>query len=506
MKTLKLFSLIACMILCGLTANAQIKVLQTPDEAEYFIKGDLNIQKGSNGAPEYTLKNVCTKGIDFKMQNVFKGKVTDKEDVAFTFEDASTSYNGGFENNVLQYWRFDEFEKVWIPESEVRQGEQDIVSNKYMNVVLVVDCSSSLGTDFESVKSNTLYFVNQLFNASPEGNIRLGIIGFSSIKETKVYDIKPLNSSTKNDVEDFVKGLAKGNGTALYYSMDKALEMLETDSKLIKIDEYLGSYLITFTDGIDQQSQNPKKDIFVAEDYYSYLRPILKETTTRKRIHGKNIETHIISVKGKDITSDRLEMKFDSDLKGICDYYEKMDNIGKLREKFNQLSKRLIDRNLQLVCYVPMAFKGKVGWTFKSIKQEPVIKPEPIVEQPLPTKKDKMFLGVNLGTGIDIGSWNGFDLTVGADVAFPINKTLNLGGYAYFGLTGLGVGGLTVIDFKNESSFVGGLGLAVSGDYEWVGVELKGGYKFANGIYLTSTFSTSGVFLFNFGYDFGRFL
>lgn len=40
MKTLKLFSLIACMILCGLTANAQTKVLQTPDEAEYFIKGD----------------------------------------------------------------------------------------------------------------------------------------------------------------------------------------------------------------------------------------------------------------------------------------------------------------------------------------------------------------------------------------------------------------------------------------------------------------------------------
>ena len=28
------------MILCGLTANAQTKVLQTPDEAEYFIKGD----------------------------------------------------------------------------------------------------------------------------------------------------------------------------------------------------------------------------------------------------------------------------------------------------------------------------------------------------------------------------------------------------------------------------------------------------------------------------------
>lgn len=152
-----------------------------------------------------------------------------------------------------------------------------------------------------------------------------------------------------------------------------------------------------------------------------------------------------------------------------------------------------------------MAFKGKVGWTFKSIKQEPVVEPEPVVEyKPLPVKKDKMFLGVNLGIGID--AEGGFDLTVGADVAFPINKTLNLGGYAYFGITGLGVGGLAVIDFKNESSIVGGLGLAVSDYYSWAGVEFKAGYKFANGIYLTNTFSTTGVVLFNFGYDFGRFL
>lgn len=102
MKTLKLFSLMACMVLCGLTANAQIKVLQTPDEAEYFIKGDLNIQRNAQGEVEYSLTNVQNQGIDFKKQSIFKGKVTDKEDVVFSFEDATTDYPGGFEGNALQ--------------------------------------------------------------------------------------------------------------------------------------------------------------------------------------------------------------------------------------------------------------------------------------------------------------------------------------------------------------------------------------------------------------------
>ena len=67
-----------CMIFCGLTANAQTKVLQTPDEAEYFIKGNLNIQRNSKGNIEYTLTNVSTKGITFDMKDVYEGTLNDK--------------------------------------------------------------------------------------------------------------------------------------------------------------------------------------------------------------------------------------------------------------------------------------------------------------------------------------------------------------------------------------------------------------------------------------------
>ena len=448
MKTLKLFSFIVCMIFCGLTASSQTKVLQTPDEAEYFIKGDLSIQKGADGKPEYTLTNVQTKGIDFKMQDTFKGKVTDKEDVVFSFEDASTDYPGSFKNNVLQYWRFDDYEKIWQPESEVRQGSLENTTNKYMNIMLVVDCSSSLGSDFNIVRNNTLYFVEQLYNASPYGNIRLGIIAFSSIKETKVLDIRALNNSTKRDIDSFIRSLSTHNGTALYYSMDKALEMLEDDSEqYIKSNEYLGSYLITFTDGIDQQSQNFDKDIFVAEDYYNYIRPILKDNNTRKKIYGRNIETRILSVKGNDITSAKLEEKFDNDLKAICDNYTKMRNINELQNEFANISKLLIDKSMQLQCYVPMGFRGRVGWTFSSVKKEPVVeyKPEPIKIK----KQNKIFLGINAGVGAGFLSYisepyyeEGFyegtefliPFNVGTDFAFRLTDSFYLGAYGSIGM------------------------------------------------------------------------
>lgn len=484
MKTLKLFSLTICMIFFGLTTNAQIKVLQTPDEAEYFIKGNLNIQKNSKGELEYTLTNVQSQGINFKNQNAFKGYITDNEDIAFSFEDATTDYEGGFENNVLQYWRFDEFEKVWQPESEVRQGSKEATINKYINMVLVVDCSSSLDNDFYNVIDNTLYFINQLYNSSPDGNIRLGIIGFSSIKETQIYDITPLNSSTMYDIKRFINGLSTGNGTALYYSMDKAIEMLTSDSKLIKASDYLGSFLITFTDGIDQQSQNLEKDLFVADDYYNYLRPIIKDNNARKKIHNKIIETHIISVKGRDITSDRLEIKFDSDLKSLCDYYYKMDNISKLRTNFYNISKLVIDRSLKLTCYVPMAFKGKVGWTFTSINK-PIIKNNP-----------KYFLGVNAGLGLCFCDVY-LEVIGGVDLAFPINDKFAVGPYFStginfcdeVGIANLGV--LAIAGNRDNTAFMIGMGLH---NYmlcqEW-GLNTRIGFTLPNNrIYLLGEFST----------------
>lgn len=466
------------MLLCGMTANAQTKVLN-PDEADYFIKGNLNIQKNASNEIVYTLTNVSTKGITFTMKDVFEGEETEREEIEFDFANATTTYPGGFENNRLNYWRFDEYEQIWIPESEVRQGEMQNTINKYINIMLVLDCSHSLGDGYNVVKSSAKGVIDRLYSASPNGNIRVGIIGFSKIGLTdkQTYRITALNSTTRDNMKEFINNFEKDEdkrkGTALYYSLDKSIEMLENDSKLIKEEDYSGSYIITFTDGLDQQSQNIDKDILTSDKYYKHIRPLL-QGDARKKIYNKNITHFVRSLKGNDITSDKLEAKFDNDLKAICDDYDKLQNINELSNAFSHILDNLIKKNLELQCFVPKAFEGKVGWTFDE---------KIIVDIPHPKKENKFFLGINagVGTGIHRGhDWNtgveeypSLQYSLGLDMSFPINRTLSLGAFASVGMEtskvvnnptdkiDVSIGPLVTLNFKNKSVFLIGAGLNV---------------------------------------------
>ena len=79
--------------------------------------------------------------------------------------------------------------------------------------------------------------------------------------KTHSVSLDDYKDNMKEFINNFEKDEDKRKGTALYYSLDKSIEMLENDSKLIKEEDYSGSYIITFTDGLDQQSQNIDKDI-----------------------------------------------------------------------------------------------------------------------------------------------------------------------------------------------------------------------------------------------------
>ena len=549
MKTLKLFSLIACMILCGLTANAQVKMVQkNPDEADYFIKGNLNIKKNASNEIEYTLTNVSTEGITFTMKDVFEGKETDGEEVVFNFENAKTTYPGGFENNRLNYWRYSEDEQIWIPESEVKQGELPNTINNYINVMLVLDCSHSLGKGYDVVKSSAKEVIDKLYSASPNGNIRIGIIGFSKIGLTdkQTYPITALNSTSREDMKKFINNFENNEnnrkGTALYYSLDKSIEMLQNDSKLIDKNFYSGSFIITFTDGLDQQSQNFEKDILTSDKYYKYIKPILQGDATRMKIYNKEITHFIRSLKGNDITSDKLEAKFDNDLKAICDDYDKLRNINELSEAFSHIVDNLIKRSLELQCFVPRAFEGKVGWTFADTIVEKTI----VEYKPLPVKKDnKFFLGINAGIGIgtryDFGAIVEYDyyydeyishysdelytilpFTIGVDFAYSLTEKIGLGAYTSFGFVNhfnMSFGALSLFNVKNNQAFIAGIGGNFDASYGTLGIDIRLGYKF-NNFYIQCEYlrnylgenrtsygkidSTINAFLIHFGYDLNK--
>ena len=199
-----------------------------------------------------------------------------------------------------------------------------------------MDCSNSLGSDFNSVKRSAEQFIEKLYKVAPDGNVRVGIIGFSTINNANNHaqKITPLNYVTKDIMIDSIREFPKGNGTALYYSLDQAVRYLEEDSRSIKEDDYLGSYIITFTDGIDQQSHDYNRDIFTADEYYENIKPIL-QGINRTKIYNKNIEHTIIALRGTDIP-DAMVSKFEGDLRALCDEYIPLTNINELSRTFSQ--------------------------------------------------------------------------------------------------------------------------------------------------------------------------
>lgn len=104
-----------------------------------------------------------------------------------------------------------------------------------LDVVLVLDVSSSLGNDVELVKRYARDFVNTLFDENP--NSRVGIIGFSE----EIYAL-PLTDNS-SDVVDFIDDLEENkDATKLYEAVDRGLDLIESSTSE-------GRAILTFTDG-----------------------------------------------------------------------------------------------------------------------------------------------------------------------------------------------------------------------------------------------------------------
>ena len=211
---------ITLSILCLLVAHTMTMTAQSnrtnPDVAKYYIKGNLSIEKGTDGKTVYKLSQIDNSGIYFEDPHATRiGEETSMEDVLFQFSRASTDYPGGI-NTPLDFWRYDNSINEWQPDVETRQGTAGVETKKSMMVMLVLDCSSSLGTDFNLVQGAANSFIRSLYESSKgSGNIKLGIVGFSKINETRIFNIRPLNSGSYYEMTSFINGLSTQNGTAL---------------------------------------------------------------------------------------------------------------------------------------------------------------------------------------------------------------------------------------------------------------------------------------------------
>lgn len=519
MKKFKIFLLfVASFLLVTYFASAQ-NVRTNPNKANYFIKGNLSIEKGNDGKPLYKLSEINSKGITFKDPGQFIiGKETDKEDVLFQFSHVKTDYPDGIETK-LDFWRYDESIHEWQPDVETRQGSAGMEETKSMVVMLVLDCSTSLGDDFKSVQEAAKNFTKNLLNASKGGNIKLGIVSFSKINETKFLDIRPLTSSSYSEVERFINGLSMQNGTALYYAMDKSIDIIEDYcAKSISESQPLSTaMMVTFTDGLDQTSRDAEHNIYTADDYYNELRPKVNNA----KIGNIPIRSVIRGVQGDDIISSAQLGKFKSVGESLGDF-KLLGSISELSYDFENIALSLINEWRVLNCFVPNSFKGQVAWTY-----------------PQKPPKPKIFVGINLGGGLlfaeeryeeryyshsygqnflDAGPsrYNNALIprfSLGLDVAFPIGKRLNLGLYMSGGYPDISFGPLALVNFSKMSLYIGtGFYMAYTYsqrkyDLNYLNVDIYGGMgqEFRLGIVSRKHFYAfiSSSYIINY-YDFGK--
>ncbi len=420
------------LILIGLAVSLTVMAQSNrtnPDNAQYFIKGNLSIEKGADGKTVYKLSQIDNSGIYFDNPYATRtGEETSKEDVLFQFSHARTDYPGGI-NTPLDFWRYDNSINEWQPDGETRQGTAGVEQKKSMVVMLVLDCSSSLGTDFNLVQGAANNFIRSLYEASQgSGNIKLGIVGFSKINETRIFNIRSLTSDSYYEMTSFINRLSTQNGTALYYAMDKSVgELMEAYCKtsIPSTEPLSAAIMVTFTDGLDQTSRNPDKNILTADNYYDEILAKYGTKMQNKIFNGIRLQHEIRGVKGNDIISEGQLSKFQRIGESLGNF-KLLGNYSELGSEFENIAANLIDQWRILNLYVPNSFSGRVAWTYPSERVKFIFTSKQRTYQ-------KPFVGLNATLGMQWYDCISFSPKFGLDMAWPISNNFAIGFYLNIG-------------------------------------------------------------------------
>ena len=449
------------------------------ENAKYYIEGDYEISRGDNNQFVYTLSNITSKGITFTPVSKIVGHVEDDESISFSFDKAQTDYPGGFEEGLKFWkWQFDGKEYKWQRDSEVKDAQQQFKTDGVMVVMLILDCSTSLGeVNFAKLQSAAIKFIDILYNASPNGSVRLGIIGFNTMSNTDkmVLDIQPLTAATKSSMIQFIHGLTLYNNTSLYYAMHKGSDMIGTYVTSMSPEDrekYDYACMVSFTDGYDNHSSDERigiPDKGLDNPYFQYVR----DNVVDKLIGGKELKSYVIAIKGNDVAEDNK--LYQTVFKGLAsDNPFLLEDFNQLETQFENMAKELMKRWQNVTCYVPAAYRGKIRWTLGNGTETPRVEPKketpaaPPAEPKAIGRTKKAFLGVNGAVDFEYASAmkSIFYVGLGAGFDFAVPKGKNaVGGmlslkYCFGGPTHVIAGPLFLFgDYENNATFMLGTGL-----------------------------------------------
>lgn len=514
------------MLLMSIPMMGQERKPKDPDHATYVIKGvKHNDVRGDRMV--YWLDNVIEKNIWFEKQNMYSGVVNENtQKVSFVFKHADTRNPNKFNDRII-LWRKDK-DGVWRQDAEKTENRQEFQKEKIMSIMLVLDCSGSMTEDgsdnFSVMQSAVLDFLSLLYNRSNKvGNIHVGVIGFNTTKYADLHTLEPLPLNVQNysRIYNYINNLqsVKESGTAYYYSLDKAVDVLEKHyNSLSRQDLFSGASIVGFSDGKDNLSMDIKKRIVSTDQYLEHLQ--VSSNFCGRKIGSQQLDLHAVCFLGKNV--DNAEWKsMLGDTRSIfnCtneDRVKSVTNINALKAEFENIANGLIDKHMDLVCQVPAAIVGDVAWT---IEEYDYIKPAPVVvEKPKKARRPIWF-----GLSLDLGTHSftkeetssssvfvGYDywgdpvystssstyeyessaiyLGMTLDFAISLNNRFAIGPTASIGMIDfeelrLMLGPLAKFTFDNNSAILASLSLGVMEEFA---VELRAGYKFKSPFYITA--------------------
>lgn len=337
--------------------------------AQYYIEGSLDGRFNESKQYEVTLHNPQGYGIYFEPQAMIKGSPAGSGQYSFRFRNASTTCPSGFSRG-LKFYKQDS-DGNWQIDSEVRNGTATYRSDRSMAIVLVLDCSNSLGDDFSKVQNSAIQFIQTIGQKTAySGNVHIGIVAFNW-RNHAIFPM-PLTLANQQTLLGFISKLRTDYSTRLYSAMDEGIRLLEdyTTQNSLNLDNFDGAAMVTFTDGLDNGSQSAEKNIVNSEQYYAYLLPAIKS----KLIGGRALESHVVAVMGNDVQGN--ETSFRQQLSSLASspshYYP--GNMARLEQQFINIAEGLVTRWQDLFCYIP-TITGNVRWVLDC--NEPPAPPKP---------------------------------------------------------------------------------------------------------------------------------
>ncbi|MGL4631775.1 MAG: vWA domain-containing protein [Leadbetterella sp.] len=208
--------------------------------------------------------------------------------------------------------------KTWRNDVEftMEHGQSQDIS-----VVLVLDRSKSLGSDFETVKTYANNFIDKLF--AERKSIKIGIVDFADN-----INSFPL-STDKEAIKKYITGLKQGEFTALYQAIDQGIDMLLSSQSQSRV-------LLTFTDGTDNMAPPNVNSTYllgrINNDKNSYKITSFYIGLTGKGGVDKDILTKLAAGNGSVSFPETV-----NELKGVFDRFGKViSNVYNLTYTRNQ--------------------------------------------------------------------------------------------------------------------------------------------------------------------------